>query len=114
MTTADTPAPPAPIVKPAPDSRLEQLVAQFDEAKKLAEKHAARLNELKDAIKSELANAAPGAEKVLLHSDYLDKPLQMSYRTEWRLDSKRLKAEAPRTWVEYAKQGGSWRLEQSR
>lgn len=114
MTASEAPPAPAVPVAPEPDSRLDQLAAEYAALKPLADEYATRLKEITDGIKVELANAAPGAEKVLLHSSYLAQPLQMSHRVEWRIDSKRLKAEDPATWVAYAKQIPSWRLEQAR
>jgi hypothetical protein len=113
MTTSEVQVP-VPDVRPEPDTRLDQLAAEYAALAPLAKEYNDRLNEIKDGIKAELANAAPGATKVLLTSSYLEKPLQLSARSEWRLDSKRLKAEHPATWVEYAKQTTSWRLESAR
>lgn len=113
MTTSAPPAPPAR-VKPEPGSRLEQLAALHDELKAKAEQASQDYEAVKEAIKSELASAAPGSTKVVLESDELVKPLTMSHRTEWRIDSRKLKAEDPTTWVRYAKQVESWRLERAR
>lgn len=113
MTTAETPAIPAQ-VEAQPESRLEQLASLYTQIKPLADQYAAQLKEITDAIKYELAQAAPGSEQVVLNSQYLDKPLRMSHRVEWRLNSKQLKQEDPVTWVKYARQVESWRLEQAR
>lgn len=106
----------APIstVTPTVDSRLEQLLASYDEAKSAFEGARERFDGIKDGIKSELATAAPNSEKVEVASQYLDRPLRMSYRLEWRVDTRRLKDEQPATYVEYARQIGSWRLEAKR
>ena len=101
-------------ITPAPDSRLAQLLAEFEAAKRAAEAAHERLNMIKDGIKAELTAAAPGAEKVRVHSDHLTQPLQLSARTEWRIDARRLKAEDPVTWVRYARRVTSWRLESVR
>lgn len=113
MTTTQPPAPPAQ-VQPQPESRLDQLAAEYATIKPLADEYAKRLREITDAIKYELSQAAPGADKVLLTSTHLPKPLQMSHRVEWRLNTKQLKQEDPATWVRYAYQLESWRLEQAR
>lgn len=114
MTTAEPQAAPPAQVVPEPDTRLDQLAAEYAAIKPLADEYKARLDEITNGIKAELARAAPGETKVLLHSSYLAKPLQLSHRLEWRIDSKKLKSEDPVTWVAYAKQTSSWRLEQAR
>lgn len=115
-TTSNAPAVPAPVptVQPPADSRLDQLTAEYVALKPLADEYAARLKAITDGIKAELSTAAPGATKVVLHSSYLEKPLQLSARAEWRLDSKRLKRDKPEIWVDFAYQQTSWRLEQVR
>lgn len=105
---------PTPLVTPAADSRLEQLLASYDEAKSSFDSAKERFDDIKESIKSELAAAAPNSTKVEVASQYLDRPLRMSYRLEWRVDSRRLKEEKPDLYVEYARQIGSWRLEAKR
>lgn len=114
MTTSEAQIPDqravVPNIKPEPDTRLDQLAAEYAALKPLAEEYAQRLESIKDGIKAELASAAPGATKVLLTCSYLEKPLQLSARTSWRVDMKRLKAEQPETYVRYAVQSTSWSL----
>lgn len=98
-------------IEPKPDSRLEQLLAIYDEVKALTEEYEGRLRSLKDAIKAEMVKAAPGRTVVTVHSDYLAAPLRLSQRTQWRLRSQALKAADPHTWVRYAYQQTSWYLE---
>lgn len=91
-------------------TRLEQLHAQYAEAKAAADAAAEKFKAITDGIKAELAAELPeGMTSVDLVTDGRQ-PLRLSYITSWRLDSKRLKAENPETWVRYAKQGGSWVL----
>lgn len=105
-----------PTIEPAPvqvaagtSSRLEQLHAAYPAAKAAADEAAAQLKAITDGIKVELTTAAPDARRIRL--DGADGPtLQLTYAETWRLDSKRLKAEDPETYVRYAKQGGSWTL----
>lgn len=113
MTTSETPVRVAD-VHPEPNTRLDQLAAEYASLAPLAKEYSDRLEAIKEGIKAELANAAPGATKVRLTSSYLAKPLQLVARSEWRIDSKRLKTEDPVTWVKFAKQLSYWRLEQSR
>lgn len=98
------------VVRPETDSRLDQLAAEYAALEPLAKQYAARLKEITDGIKAELATAAPGETEVLLASTYLAKPLQLQAVESWRLDSKALKAAQPQTWVTYAKKSTSWRL----
>src|SRR6266566_3009872 len=97
-------------VTPDPDSRLGQLAAQYDLAKAEADKATTDLKAITDAIKLELINAAPGATSIDLVSEDLVKPLRLVAVSSWRVDAKKLKAEAPETYVRYAVQGTSWTL----
>jgi hypothetical protein len=103
----------APIVVNAPpQSRLEALAAAYTEARPAADAATERLTGITDAIKLELANAAPGALKVDLVSPCLSTPLRLQAKTSWRLDTKTLKAEAPETYVRFARQSTAWELRQ--
>jgi hypothetical protein len=97
-------------VRAEPASRLEALAAAYADAKPVADAATARLKEITDAIKVELATAAPDAPRVDLLSAVLDAPLRLQAKTGWRLDTKRLKAEAPETYVRYAVQTTTWEL----
>ncbi|HEY2086401.1 MAG TPA: hypothetical protein VGH54_10315 [Mycobacterium sp.] len=97
-------------ITPAPDSRLEQLVSQYEMAQAEAKKAADDLKAITDAIKLEMTNAAPGETEIDLVSDQLARPLRLSNVTGWRVDAKKLKAEAPEVYVRYAVQTSSWRL----
>lgn len=95
-----------------PESRLEALLAQYDLAKAEAEKAAESLKAITDGIKAELAAAAPeGETDIRVDSPDLAQPLRLSAVTSWRVDATKLKAEAPETYVRYAKQSTAWRLE---
>lgn len=114
-TTSDAPidtseAPPVTIT-PEADTRLDQLAAEYAALKPFVDEYVERLEAVKSALKAELQQAAPDATKVTLSSSYLPKPLQLSAVTSWRFDSRKLKTEDPHTWVRYAKQSTSWRLE---
>lgn len=114
MTQATEQRVPLKVVTPEPESRLEQLLASYDDAKSNYEAAKERFDSIKDSIKAELAEAAPGAEKVEVSSQYLERTLRLSHRLEWRIDSRRLKEEKPELYVKYARQIGSWRLEAKR
>jgi len=103
--------PPPPVIAPAPDSRLEQLSAQYTALKPEADRIAAALKAVTDGIKAELVAAAPGHENIVLRSPCLVAPLRLSAVESWRFDSKRCKAEDPEVYVRFAKKSISWRLE---
>ncbi|MGH3717015.1 MAG: hypothetical protein ACRDT4_26680 [Micromonosporaceae bacterium] len=96
-------------VTPKPGSRLDQLAALYDDARAAAEAADAHLKMVTDGIKAELS-AAVTTERVELASSGLQQPLRMKAVTSWRIDTKRLKAEQPETYVRYAKQSTYWDL----
>lgn len=111
MTTGPQIEQPPRVIEPAPDSRLEQLLAQYDLAKAEAEKAAEALKAISDGVKAELAaQLAEGETALEVTSDLLARPLRLSNVESWRVDAKKLKAEDPVTYVRYAVQGHSWRL----
>lgn len=89
-------------------SRLAQMHAAYADAKAEVEGAAERLKVITDAIKLELTNAAPDQARIELHGP--GPTLRLVYTTSWRVDAKKLKAEAPEIYVRYAKQTGSWTL----
>lgn len=93
-----------------PGSRLEGLLAAYAELKPAADEAAARLKTVADALKVELTARHPGAPQVEVAHEALAAPLRLTYVESWRLDTKRLKAENPETYVRYATKGGSWQL----
>lgn len=100
----------AAVVTPDADTRLAQLVAQYDLAKAEAAKADEALKAITDGIKAELINAAPGREDIRLESPELVKPLRLFAVSSWRIDARKLKAEAPEVYVRYAKQSTAWQL----
>lgn len=101
---------PASNVSVAPGSRLEDLLATYARLKPEADEAAARLKTITDAIKVELTAAAPGAQRIDVAHGVLPQPLRLAYVERWNLDTQRLKAEAPETYVRFARKGGSWVL----
>jgi hypothetical protein len=99
-----------PRAQVAPGSRLEDLLATYAHLKPQADEVASRLKAVTDAIKVELTNAVPGALKVDVAHEALTQPLRLSWIEKWDLDSKRMKAEDPATYVRWARKGGSWQL----
>lgn len=100
----------AAVIIPDTDTRLAQLVAQYDLAKAEADKAAETLKAITDAIKTELVQAAPGEHDIRLESDDLARPLRLLAIESWRVDAKRLKEESPETYVRFAKKSTSWQL----
>lgn len=93
-----------------PGSRLDDLLATYAELKPQADELTTRLKAVTDGIKSELQAAQPDARKVDVEHAALAQPLRLSYVESWRLDTKRLKAEHPAVYVQYASKGGKWEL----
>lgn len=122
MTAAQTPGvaegaapgphikPPVPFLNPVEGSRLEQLAAQYGEAKKLADASAKALKVITDGIKLELTNAAPGLEAIDLVSPLLARPLRMSSVTSWRVDTEKLKTQYTEVYARCAKESTAWKL----
>lgn len=103
--------PPAPYVVTAqPGTRLEALAAAYAQAKPALDAAQAQLDAVKEAIKAELTNAAPGAEKIVFNADSLDAPLKLQWRKSWRLDTKKLKTYAPHIYAQYAAVNEYWEL----
>lgn len=104
------PKPPPPVVRPAPESRLEQLTARYDEAKKAEKEKKAEAAEITDAIKAELTRLHPGVPEMLLHSPYLSAPLQLQNVSTVRFDVKSCKEQNPIIYSAYAKFSTQWVL----
>lgn len=80
-----------------------------------AEKDAAteRFDAVKSKLQQALAEAANGALRAELRVPGY-KPMTLVYTEPWTLDTKRLKAEQPAVYVEFAKRGLRWTLAESR
>ena len=101
-----------PVVNPTPESRLDQLAAEYALIKPQADAKKERLTEITDAIKAELAQLLPeGRTSILLTSPHLNEPLRMEQVTSTRLDSKAVRAaiDLP-TFQRWSKTSQSWRL----
>lgn len=97
-------------VKVEPGSRLQDLLAAYTHLKPQADELASRLKTVTDAIKAELATAAPDTTQVDVMDETLAAPLRLSWVERWDLDTKRMKAEAPAIYVQYARKSGRWEL----
>jgi hypothetical protein len=114
MTESLPPLPGSPaqhaVVAAQPGSRLEQLAEAYALAKPAADDAKARLETITNAIKLELTIAAPGSNKVDFNAPSLIAPLRLQAKTSWRLDTNRLKTEAPELYAQYAMQTQYWEL----
>ena len=97
-------------IKPEPGSRLDDLLATYAHLKPAADEAAARLKTVTDAIKAELASAAPDAQRIEVAHEALPNALRLMYVERWSLDTKRLKAERPEVYVNFARKDGRWEL----
>lgn len=92
---------------------LIDLRAEYADAKAAADAADERLKAAKAKLQTALSEATNGALRSALHvPGYL--PLTLTYGERWTVDSKRLKAEQPVTYVQYAKLGSSWTLQESK
>ena len=103
-----------PVVRPEPDTRLDQLVAEYHSLKPLADEYKARLETIINGIKTELVALHPDREEILLVGSTVPMPLRLEAVSSWRLDTKTLKKEKPEVWVRFARQSTSWRLSQQK
>jgi hypothetical protein len=101
---------PAPQVNVEPGGRLADLLAAYAQLKPQTDELTARLKTVTEAIKAELTAAAPGAAQIDVAHPALAQPLRLSYVERWELDTRRLKAEEPATYVQYARKSGRWEL----
>lgn len=94
-------------------AKLRDLRAEYAEASKLAKAAEERFKAAKGKLQTALAEASGGAYRAaLVVPGY--KPVNLTYSEPWTLDTKRLKAEQPGLYVEYAVQGHRWTLAESR
>lgn len=113
--TTDQPAlhqelePPPFQVAPTRSSRLEHLHSIYADAKAKKDGATEDFQAVVDAIKAELNAAAPGQERIELIGT-AGPPLRLTTVESWRVDSRKLKAEAPETYVRYAKKSLSQTL----
>ena len=102
--------PTTPVVRPEPDTRLDQLLAEYATVKPLADEYAARLKAVTDGIKAELIERHPGEREILAVGPAGTSPLRLEAIEQWRLDTKGLKKDKPEIYVRFARKLTSWRL----
>lgn len=114
MTDQKKPEPkPSATAMAAPGSRLEQLLASYETEKASAADAAARFKAVTDALKAELSAAFPGQKDVVAAGAPNLPKLRLSWRTSWRLDTDKFKAEQPVLYVKYSKPSGHWELREA-
>lgn len=121
MTAQPTPQQPAPeqpvpgvlAVQPLAESRLASLHAQYADAKAEADAAAERLKTITDGIKAELRAQqeaySPDTDRIELRSPY-GPVLRLTKSERVTFDSKKLKADNPHLYVQYARFGEAWSL----
>lgn len=92
---------------------LRDLRARYADLKAAKDKATEEFDAVKAKLQTALSEASGGAYRsTLLVPGF--KPMTLIYTEPWRVDSKRLKAEQPAIYVQYAKQGSQWTLAESR
>lgn len=91
------------------DERLAQLHSLYADLRAKSDAAAKELKVVTDAIKVELTSRDAEARRFTLVGEH-GPALALTYSTRWTLDSKRMKAEHPELYVQFAKQSGSWSL----
>lgn len=94
-------------------SELYDLRGRYAELKAAKDKATEEFDAVKGKLQTALAEASGGALRAELRVPGF-KPMTLIYTEPWRVDSKRLKAEQPAIYVQYAKQGSQWTLAESR
>ena len=119
------PAQPAPPkkrlkVEPEPGGQLEQFLVAFKQGKDEADVAAEKSEEFKAAIKNWLLSLFPDGEGLPDAFDITADPhgrypaFTMTLKGGFRLDTERMKAESPETYVAFAKPvTPSWELRES-
>lgn len=97
-----------------PESKLEGLLADLEQAVAVSKEAQAIERRIKDDIKTEVSGRAPGRERIIIKSKYLSTPWTMQWRERWTIDSKMLKAVEPLIWVKFAKKQTACFLEVQR
>jgi hypothetical protein len=111
----EAPIEPKPVqVTPQADSRLEQLHAMYETLKANKDEAEKQLKAVTDAIKSEVSAMLPQGSTAATITGQAGPPLALTWVESWRLDSRKMKAEDPETYVRYATKSGTWKLEKVR
>ena len=106
------PSPPPVPVSAEPGSRLEQLLASYEGAKAAAQEAKDRFEAITEALKAEIAAAAPQGSTEIMAGGAPSLPrLKLSWKRPYRFDVKRFRAERPLLYVRYeVRSDGHWEL----
>lgn len=110
------PRPERVLVEPLPNSRLEALLTLLPHAKEAHDAATTRLEEVKEGIAQELGQlpVQPArAFDIPAHPRRLYPAMIRFWVPQRRVDSKRLRAELPTIYDQYAVEGGHWTLKAS-
>jgi hypothetical protein len=88
---------------------MVDLRAAYDEAEREYKAAEEKLKAVKDKLRTQLSEATNGALRSALHVPGYQ-PITLTYGEAWTVDSKKLKAEQPLVYVQYAKLGSRWTL----
>lgn len=104
---------PLQVLRAQPGTELADLRARYAELKAAKDKATEEFDAVKTKLQAQLSEATEGATRSALYVDGF-KPMNLTYSEPWTVDSKRLQAEQPLIYVQYAKQGKRWTLAESR
>ena len=111
MNQPQQPPPPVIVLIAYPGSRLAELQASYDSVKAQYEEAKSRFDALTAALKEEMSAAVPpGATDVALDAPPGLPRLRLSWKSPYRFDAKRFRAERPDIYVRYEIRGGHWEL----
>jgi hypothetical protein len=103
------------VLTTSPGSRLEQLLASYENVKAAAEEAKSRQDALTDALKAEMTGAVPeGTQEIILSGPPGLPALRMTWKQPYRFDVKRFRDEHPALYVRYETRGGHWDLRQAK
>jgi hypothetical protein len=95
-------------------SRLAQLLVEFDKFKPVFDQADKHMEEIKDAIKAELTQAAgqvnQGTLPAKIRAVFGNIRVLSSWRTRTNVNGKRLKADHPQIFAAYSSETGYWQL----
>lgn len=104
---------PLRVIRSQPGGDLADLRSRYAELKAAKDKATEEFDAVKSKLQGKLSEATDGATRAVLYVDGF-KPMNLTYSEPWTVDSKRLQAEQPLIYVQYARQGKRWTMAESR
>lgn len=104
---------PLKVLRATPDTELAELRARYADLKRIKDAATEEFDAVKSKLQHQLSEATNGATRAVLYVDG-HKPMNLTYSEPWTVDSKRLQAEQPLIYVQYARQGKRWTMAESR